>query len=151
MRSETSTGGASRRRHTRRSLLVRRSGTMALLAAVFAGTLSSVATANVASAALPAAKTFVYTGGEQNYTVPAGVVLLTVRAVGAFGGPALFQAGDGEDLTAYLPVTPQETLYTEVGQIGSVGGGAGFGGGGAGGRANGNSGGGARDVLPLVR
>jgi hypothetical protein len=107
---------------------------------------SSIATAAVAPAALPAAKMFVYTGAEQIYAVPAGVVLLTVRAVGAYGGPALFQAGDGEDLTAYLPVTPQETLYTEVGQIGSVGGGAGFGGGGAAGTADGNSGGGATDV-----
>jgi hypothetical protein len=101
---------------------------------------------------LPAPKTFVYTGGEQTYTVPATVVLVSVRADGGFGGPAFNQGGgQGEDLTAYLPVTPQEKLYTEVGQNGSGGGGASFGGGAAGGsQSNGlapaSSGGGATDV-----
>ena len=80
------------------------------------------------------------------------MVVASVRAVGGFGGPGFNQgSGDGEDLTAYLPVTPNENLYTEVGQIGSVGGGVGFGGGGAiGNQSNGltaaSSGGGASDV-----
>jgi large repetitive protein len=134
-----------RRWRTRGTLIVASCATMALLLGVLGGTLASTVPAADA-ATLPAATQFVYTGGEQSYTVPPGVTLLTVDAIGAFGGPALYQGGDGENLIAYLPVTPGETLYTEVGQTGSTGGGASFGGGGAAGAANGNSGGGATDI-----
>ncbi len=102
--------------------------------------------------ALPAAQTFTYTGSEQTYTVPAGVAMLMVHALGAQGGPGPIGAGGvGEDLTAYLPVKPGEVLYTEVGQDGTAGGGATFGGGGAAGAqsdglASASSGGGASDV-----
>lgn len=108
-----------------------------------------------ASAALPPATAFFFTGAEQTYVVPADVAVVLVHATGGFGGPAFNQGGgQGEDLTAYLPVTPNETLYTEVGQNGSPAGAAGFGGGAAGGAQTASdprynvasSGGGATDV-----
>ena len=106
----------------------------------------------LAPRSLPAAQTFTYTGSEQAYTVPAGVVLVAVEALGAAGGPGPIGAGGvGEDLTAYLPVKPGEVLYTEVGQAGSAAGTATIGGGGAPGvQANAlaaaSSGGGGSDV-----
>src|SRR5580658_8062743 len=70
-----------------RRILVPGAATSALLLAVFGGSLAScIPAAAAAPAALPAAKTFVYTGSEQTYTVPGGVTLLTVVAYGAIGG-----------------------------------------------------------------
>jgi hypothetical protein len=145
-------GSSTRARLKRWGLLVPSSLAVALSVAALGGLSFSGAPATAASPTLPPPTTFVYTGGEQTYAVPAGVVVVLVRAVGGFGGPGFNQgSGDGEDLTAYLPVTPNQQLSTEVGQVGSVGGGIGFGGGGASGsQSNGltaaSSGGGATDV-----
>ncbi len=129
------------------------------LPAAAAGALTTTASRSAAHAhrgvaprTLPAAQTFTYTGSEQAYTVPAGVALVGIDAIGASGGAGPIGAGGvGETLTAYLPVTPGEVLYTEVGQDGSTGGSATFGGGGApGAQSDGlqgaGSGGGASDV-----
>src|SRR4051794_5287861 len=75
---------------------------VALSVAALGVVTSLAAPTTAASAALPPPTTFVYTGGEQTYVVPAGVVVLLVRAVGGFGGPVQNQGGDGEDLAAYL-------------------------------------------------
>src|SRR5436305_5759692 len=107
--------GASRKRRLRRRLLVPGGVTRALsAAALLGGTLVLALSPTAASAALPPPTTFVFTGGEQTYQVPASVVVVSVHATGGFGGPAFNQGGgQGEDLTAYLPVTPNENLYTE--------------------------------------
>jgi hypothetical protein len=116
-----------------------------------ASTLAASRTARLGPSSLPGPKTFTYTGAEQSYRVPAGVVLVRVDAVGAFGGPDVNSGGLGLTLTAYLPVRPRQVLYVEVGKAGVAGGAAGFGGGGAAGtQASGQpgagSGGGATDV-----
>lgn len=94
--------------------------------------LSLATPTGAAPPALPPGNTFTYTGGEQTYTVPAGVTLLTVVVDGAIGGGvSTGYEGGAVTITAYLPVTPGEQLFTEVGQPGAVGGGSTFGGGGA--------------------
>ena len=107
-----------------------------------------------AAAAAAAPATFVFTGAEQTYTVPAGVTSLQVVAVGAPGGagfsnaaPGVGGAGaDGATATATLAVTPGEGLYVEVGGAGGTADGTGgFNGGGAG-SSLGGGGGGASDV-----
>jgi hypothetical protein len=99
---------------------------------------------------------FGYTGSQQSYVVPSGVMLEGVYVQGAWGGAygGINQAG--ATVRALLPVTPGERLYVEVGQNGSYGGKATFGGGGAAGSpppvvsgAGGeyaSSGGGASDI-----
>ena len=81
---------------------------------------------------------FTPTGHQQVYKVPSGVGLEGVVAVGGWGGstdpqpPAsqgVFAAG--ATVQGYLATTPGETLYAEVGQSGTAGGGPTFGGGGA--------------------
>jgi hypothetical protein len=89
-----------------------------------------------AASAISAPSTLSYTGGEQAYVVPSGVVAVGVAVQGAWGGQdnstnGVNQAGEG--VTGYLSVTPGELLYAEVGQNGAYAGGATFGGGGAGG------------------
>jgi hypothetical protein len=99
-----------------------------------------------------------YTGGEQAYTVPSGVVAVGVAVQGAWGGQdsatGINQAGEG--IEGYLDVAPGQGLFGEVGQNGSYAGGATFGGGGAAGQppptvgtsagVYASSGGGASDV-----
>ncbi|HTX10401.1 MAG TPA: hypothetical protein VME22_17390 [Solirubrobacteraceae bacterium] len=75
--------------------------------------------------------TLTYTGGEQPYVVPSGVQLLGVLVQGAWGGADNGVNENGAGVEGILPVSPGETLYGEVGQNGSYGGGATFGGGGA--------------------
>ena len=98
-----------------------------------------------AALALPAAALgfaaptqFGSTGTEQSYTVPSGVMVEGVTVQGAWGGstdpqpPAvqgIFAAG--ATLQGYLATSPGATLYAEVGQNGTAGGGPTFGGGGA--------------------
>ena len=110
--------------------------------------LSLLVVASVTTLALPAAglaaalgiaapKQFAPTGHQQVYTVPSGVLLLGVVAVGGWGGsddpqPSGSQIGSaGASLQGYLATRPGELLYPEVGQSGTAGGGATFGGGGA--------------------
>lgn len=65
--------------------------------------------------------TFGFTGGEQDFTVPAGVRAVTVTAVGAPGGGTDGEndGGKGAVVTATVPVTVT-TLYVEVGGPGSA-------------------------------
>jgi hypothetical protein len=62
--------------------------------------------------------TYTYTGGEQDFIVPAGVNQVTVQVTGAFGGgypDALPYGGAGEQVGATMTATPGTTLYVEVG------------------------------------
>ncbi len=92
--------------------------------------------------------TFKYTGAEQLFQAPSNVTQISVVAHGGNGAgvPVL----DGGRVTAYIPVTPYETLAIYVGGTGSgtTGGfnGAGPGGAGAYGEGAGYGGGGASDV-----
>ena len=89
-------------------------------------------------------RTFAYTGGEQTFTVPAGVHLLHVVAVGGEGaaGNVGVPGGIGGSVTADVPVIPGEALYLVVGGSGGSGG---FNGGGRG-ESGGGTGGAASDV-----
>lgn len=100
---------------------------------------------------------FAYTGGEQTYIVPSGVVMVGVAAVGGHGGEYGGEGGGREaGVGALLPVRPGQKLFAEVGAVGVIDGGPVFGGGGAagapppvittGGTPYASSGGGASDV-----
>jgi Glycine rich protein len=106
--------------------------------------------ASPVAAAQATTQTFNYTGGEQTFTVPAGVTSLEVLAVGAHGGSAADAGGSAAQVTGTLSVTPGETLYVEVGgngQNGNPNGNSGASSGGFnGGAAGGGGGGGASDV-----
>jgi hypothetical protein len=58
-------------------------------------------------------KSFYYTGGAQDFTVPAGVTQLKVVARGAKG--AGYFAGYGGRVRAVIPVTPGEKLADQTG------------------------------------
>jgi hypothetical protein len=115
-----------------------------------AALLASSLAAGSASAAAKVTQTFISTGAEQSFVVPAGVTSVHVRAVGGAGETALsigpFQAaapgGAGALVAGSLPVTPGETLYVEVPA-------SGFNGGGQLGFEGGGKGGGASDVRTL--
>lgn len=106
--------------------------------------------ASPVAAAQATTQTFSYTGGEQTFTVPAGVTSLEAVATGGSGGSAAGAGGSAALVTGTVSVTPGETLYVEVGGNGQDGGpdgnsgasSGGFNGGGAGGAG----GGGASDV-----
>jgi hypothetical protein len=65
---------------------------------------------------------FGYTGGDQTYTVPAGVTKVQVRLWGAGGGGGNENnssvGGGGAYVIGYLDVTPGEVLTVMVGQGG---------------------------------
>jgi hypothetical protein len=65
---------------------------------------------------------FTVTGGDQSYTVPAGVTSLTVEIAGAQGGSDMSGGGGlggyGDIITGTLAVTPGETLTVIVGSNG---------------------------------
>ncbi|HUO37117.1 MAG TPA: hypothetical protein VMU34_04400, partial [Mycobacterium sp.] len=90
--------------------------------------------AATATGGLAPARQFAYTGHEQTYTVPPGVVMLGVAVEGGHGGQAGDQAGEGGGrdggVGALLPVKPHQKLYIEVGAAGTYNGGPVFGGGG---------------------
>ncbi|HJQ74532.1 MAG TPA: glycine-rich protein, partial [Gaiellaceae bacterium] len=88
-----------------------------------------------------ATATFSFTGSEQCYVVPAGWAVLQVVAHGAPGETVTTNGGYGAQVSARVPVVAGETLYVEVGGLGS-GGQGGFNGGGSGA----GGGGGASDV-----
>lgn len=93
---------------------------------------------------------FSYTGGEQTFTVPAGVSSVHVVAVGGRGGGAAGAGGAPAIVSASLAVAPGQVLFLEVGGNGNGKGTGGFnGGGGAGSDAGG--GGGATDVRSASR
>jgi hypothetical protein len=102
---------------------------------------------------------FTFTGGEQTFTVPAGVTSLEIVAIGGYGGDTPLiagaaQGGNPAEVTGIVNVTPGQTLYVVAGGNGKdadvSSGAGGFNGGGNGG--GGSGGGGASDVrtLPLA-
>jgi hypothetical protein len=110
--------------------------------------------------------TYVFTGTEQAFIVPAGVTSVHVVAVGARGGTGtgnLNTGALGAESSADFSVTPGQLLYVEVGGLGGNGstgngGSGGFNGGGAGGSSadlaaghGGGGGGGASDVRTAAR
>ena len=113
----------------------------------------------------PGSQTFVFSGGSQTFTVPAGVVNVTILAAGGQGGLGFGSAGNlggagglGGRTTATVPVTPGASLTVLVGGVGPNGNSVfatagGFNGGGGSGD-DGGGGGGASIVLdgatPLV-
>ncbi len=104
------------------------------------------------SGLLTSSTTFGYTGGSQNFVVPAGVTSIAVEATGAEGGPSsgpIDQGGQGGTVRALIAVTPGETLHVEVGGKPAAAAGAGspggYNGGGVG-YIDGGGGGGASDV-----
>lgn len=131
---------------------------------VSAGQASSVRVPRVAGDGALAPVTFTPTGGEQTYTVPAGVTSLEVEAVGANGansfGPAPALGGTGGMVIGELAVgadaavKPGDTLYVAVGDTFRGDRLGGFNGGGAGGGffpGSGRGGGGATDVRTCSR
>lgn len=135
---------------------------VAVLASSTAATSASTAAGSSSAAIVIAPKVaFSYTGREQSYTVPRGVVLLGVAVEGGHGGQYGGMqggqgGGNGAGVGALLPVKPGQKLLVEVGSAGVYGGGPVFGGGGAAGApppvlcrctpALASSGGGATDV-----
>lgn len=63
------------------------------------------------------------TPGDQFFTVPAGVISITVSAVGAAGGDctgaSTAEGGEGASIEANLPVVPGEQLIVIVGAPGA--------------------------------
>ena len=118
------------------------------IAGIYAGLVMAVAGMLVFSASAFAETKFTYTGKEQEFVVPAGVMTLHVVAIGGAGAQEEFGApgsgGLGAVVSGNVSVLPGETLYVEVGGQGSSGQG-GFNGGGEG-PALGAGGGGASDV-----
>ena len=70
----------------------------------------------------PGSMTFNFTGGPQTFTVPAGVVSVTILATGAQGGlgfgPLGGTGGLGGRTTATVSVTPGASLTVRVGGVG---------------------------------
>jgi fibronectin-binding autotransporter adhesin len=67
--------------------------------------------------------TFIYTGADQTFTVPAGVTSITVSIWGAGGGGSAASdgaGGSGAYVTGTLTVTPGQTITVVVGGGGSV-------------------------------
>jgi hypothetical protein len=105
------------------------------------------------SAAHAATATFFSTGGEQTFTVPAGVSSVHIVAIGGSGGDGGTNGGAGgvgAQVSGNLSVTPGQALFIEVagnGQSAPSGGAGGFNGGASGG----GGGGGASDVRAAPR
>ena len=122
------------------------------LPALFAALL--VPGATPALAADPIEVVFNSTGAEQQWTVPSGVFSIHVALVGAKGaGGGGYQGGLGHSVSGDLDVTPDSTLYIEVGGNG-LGATAGFNGGGQAGMdptGGAGAGGGASDVRTISR
>lgn len=131
--------------------LQRRLGLAAIVVAALALAVPSVAAADL--------KTFISTGTEQTFVVPADVTTIHAIAIGGRGGDGDTggPGGYGAVVSADLPVTPGQTLYIEVGgngKSGTEGGGGGFNGGGNGGEGaytDGGGGGGATDIRTAPR
>ena len=76
--------------------------------------------------AAPVPQTFNFTGSPQTFTVPAGVVSVTIVATGAqgglgFGAGARGAGGLGGRTTATVSVTPGASLTVRVGGVGPNG------------------------------
>jgi hypothetical protein len=123
-----------------------RRSAMAIAFAVTAG--AGVASVLPSAAAATSAVTFVFTGLEQTWTVPAGVTAVRVDVFGAQGGGDY--GGFGAKVSATLKVTAGQQLALRVGGRGATGRGGFNGGGGSSfagaGLGQGQGGGGASDV-----
>ncbi|MGW2683560.1 Ig-like domain repeat protein [Streptomyces sp. NPDC001414] len=97
-----------------------RRGAVLLAAAVLPAAALVLPTAAPAAAA-PVTTTF-NAGADQPFTVPAGITRLTVTATGAAGqnGPSGGAGGSGATVSGTLDVTPNSTLYVNVGTGGGV-------------------------------
>src|SRR3974390_1797574 len=96
---------------------------------VMLATVMAVAFPGVARAIAPKVQ-FSYTGAEQSYTVPSGVVMVGLAVKGGRGGDNGEGGGHEGGVGALLPVMPGQHLFVEVGAAGVYGGTAGvFGGG----------------------
>jgi len=133
--------------------------------AVYYSVASSAGNGSVTLVALPLSPPiFSYTGLLQTYTVPAGDHWLQVQATGGAGGTDYNTeygnnaGGLGAQVSAYLPVTPGQTVYVLVAGAGQsvandspAPGAGGYGGGGTGGAAStgeaGAGGGGASAIF----
>jgi hypothetical protein len=102
-----------------------------------AGALLAAAPASAA----PVIQTFAFTGADQTFTVPPGVVSASFTVTGAAGAGSAGGGGAGGKATATLPLTPGDEVKVFVGGAGAAGG---FNGGGGGGLAG--AGGGATDI-----
>jgi hypothetical protein len=92
--------------------------------------LAGVSAALFAQPAAAATQSFFFTGGEQTYTVPAGVSSVHVVAIGARGGKGADEGngtafggipGFGARVEADILVTPGQVLFVEVGGTGTDG------------------------------
>jgi predicted MFS family arabinose efflux permease len=139
-------GGMKRRRIPRPAPgLLGLAGALVIAGSVFTAAAHAALPPNCTQIAHTVSCTFTYTGAEQAFTVPTGVRLLHVNAVGAPGASSDDATGGrGGTVNTALPATPGKSLYVEVGGAGSSGGAGGWNGGGAGG--NGDGGGGASDL-----
>jgi hypothetical protein len=81
--------------------------------------------------AIASSTTLSYTGAEQSYTVPSGVVMAALAVKGGRGGQDAEGGGHEGGVGALLPVVPGQQLFVEVGSAGVYAGGPVFGGGGA--------------------
>jgi hypothetical protein len=130
----------------RAGALLRSGFARALLATlVLTGALAGVARADSA--------VFSSTGTEQTFTVPAGVTVLQVVAIGGHGGVGVTNGsaggagGPAQGVAGNLSVTPGQLLYIEVGGVGAAGASGGSGGFNGGGPSPGcGGGGGASDI-----
>ena len=91
---------------------------------------------------------FNYTGATQTFVVPSCVTSISVTARGAQGGTSGYAGGLAGFASGVMTVTPGQTLYINVGGMGTITAG-GFNGGGNGGvspASSGGGGGGATDI-----
>jgi hypothetical protein len=131
-------GGARASSRRQRGVKLGLVGLTAATAVVFGG-MAQASPACPSSAGITTC-TFVYTGAEQTWTVPASVTSVTVTAAGAAGGNGFSSSavgGTADTVSGTLSVTPGSILYVEVGgrggaAAGNVAGSGGFNGGGNG-------------------
>ncbi len=138
--SSTRTGRRSALRLLRRSTLAAAAGVSLVLVA---GAVPAVAAPGTVTT------TFVCTGGNQTWTVPAGVTFAEVRVDGASGGEPRDESARGGRTTAAIDLVPGTTYTVVVGCQGTIsdsggfgygrGGDGGYGGMGAGGGGGGGS------------
>jgi len=89
------------------------SAAFAMLAGCDGRASNGVVPLRAAPSSIPNHKSFYYTGGPQDFTVPRGVSYITVVARGAHGAGS--PVADGGRVHAVIPVTPGEQLVVYVG------------------------------------
>jgi len=130
---------------------------LGVLAAVITAGPASASSGDCVTAGKVTTCTFIYTGGAQTWTVPAGIKSASFTLYGAEGGTAVGgtvggvpvpggPGGLGAQVTGTLSVTPGSVLQINVGQAGAGNGAATFGGGGSASGIYSGAGGGASDV-----